>query len=317
MKADKTTLIQRGILVVLACAVVASIALTQIFGRESVREIAELSVIFRETQGEICTNMRLGMEQAAQDYGGELRFLTPTAQNDSAQQQVLIRREVERGAHALILVPAAPEQQWVELDAAVGMCAVVSMESPLQGAAAQVLPDNAALGALLAEAVIADWTGGCVLLLDTGGQSTGVRARLDGAKNTLLAHGIEIAQRTCHASELTNVLDTLVQQTDAALIISFDAATSEQAIAAKSGAGFPQPIYGVGMSAAIAAAMEREAVVAVVAWSEYVAGYLAVQQAISAINAQPCGDEQMPFYLLRREDIYEPDIQKLFFPVTS
>ncbi len=167
---------------VLGTAVVLSLVLPQLPGREREVQLLELSVIFRETDTALWSNTRLGMEQAAGDLGAELRFLTLTHTGDSGEQADLIRREVEGGAGALLVVPADPEYLGKQLSETAGSCPVVSIESPMEGAGMVVAPDNEALGRQLAEAVLADWTGGTVLLLDTAGESTGVDARLDGAE---------------------------------------------------------------------------------------------------------------------------------------
>ena len=54
--------------------------------------LLEVSVILRETDVNLWTNTRQGMEQAAVDLDVELRFLTPAQNNDAAQQAELRRR---------------------------------------------------------------------------------------------------------------------------------------------------------------------------------------------------------------------------------
>ena len=58
-------------------------------------------------------------------------------------------------------------------------------------------------------------------------------------------------------------------------------------------------------------------ITAVAAWSDYAAGYLAVQQAVRAVREQSQELEPLSFSIVRGEDIYAPENQKLLFPVTS
>ena len=134
MKKRRNDLIQLAILVVLGTAVVLSLVLPQLPGREREVQLLELSVIFRETDTALWSNTRLGMEQAAGDLGAELRFLTLTHTGDSGEQADLIRREVEGGAGALLVVPADPEYLGKQLSETAGSCPVVSIESPMEGA---------------------------------------------------------------------------------------------------------------------------------------------------------------------------------------
>ena len=53
------------------------------------------------------------------------------------------------------------------------------------------------------------------------------------------------------------------------------------------------------------------------AWSDYAAGYLAVRRAVEAAQGQEGTVAPLPFSILRKEDIYAPENQKLLFPVMS
>ena len=70
------------------------------------------------------------------------------------------------------------------------------------------------------------------------------------------------------------------------------------------------------MTSRIAAWLERGTISAVAAWSEYAAGYLAVQQAAGAARekTEPL-TETLPFSVVGGDEIYESEYQKLLFPV--
>ena len=53
------------------------------------------------------------------------------------------------------------------------------------------------------------------------------------------------------------------------------------------------------------------------AWSDYAAGYLAVESAVKAVRGEKIETELLPFSVVRGEDIYDPDNEKLLFPVAS
>lgn len=317
MKKRRNAFIQLAILVALGLAVILSIVLPQISsGREATPPL-EISVVIRESDSTWWSNSRLGMEQAAGELGAELRFLALTNTNDAQEQEVLLSREVEGGADALVIVSADPEYLSGKLKELVGQHPMVAMESPLEGAALTVIPDNEALGRELAQAVVKDWRGGVVLLLDTGGKSTGVAARMKAAQQVLEEAGVPFQHRTSKAAVLGSVMAGLTAEAEAAQVMTFEPAATEQAAAAKESGGLTQPLYGVGMTANIAAALERDTVSAVVTWSDYAAGYLAVEGAIRAKQGVSYQTEVLPFFLVRGEDMYDPDNQKLLFPVTS
>ncbi len=317
MNKRRNALIQLAILVALGLAVILTMVLPQMTDGRKVVPPLEISVVIRESDSTLWSNARLGMEQAAGELGAELRFLTLTAANDAAEQEDLLRREIEGGADALVVVSSDPAHLAPRLKELAGQHPVVAMESPLDGAALAVVPDNEALGRELARAVLADWRGGAVLLLDTGGNSAGVSARLEAARQTLEEAGVTVQRRSTKIAALGGVLAGLTEETEAAQVMAFEPGATEQAAAAKESGGLTQPLYGVGITAAIAAGLERDTVSAVATWSDYAAGYLAVEGAVRAARGMADETQTLPFFLVRGEDIYDPDNQKLLFPVTS
>ena len=105
MKSKKSNLIQIGILAVLGLAVVLSLVIPQLFRGRGEAQLLSLSVMLRDTDSSGWTVARQGMEQAADELEAELRFLTLTSANDSAEQESLLLREIEGGAET---GPAAP-----------------------------------------------------------------------------------------------------------------------------------------------------------------------------------------------------------------
>jgi ABC-type sugar transport system substrate-binding protein len=315
VKERHNTVLQIGILGVLGLAVILTAILPQVSADQRGQELLEISVILRASDSALWGNARLGMEQAANELGAELRFLT--AQEDAEDQAALLAREVEGGADALVIVPADPTSLSGRLKELVGHRSVVSMESPVDGAVCTVTPDNRALGQALALAVLEDWTGGTVLLLDTAPSRTGISDRIEGAMETLEQAGVPVLRRILRADASADELVRLTSETRAVQMVAFEASATEQAAENKEARGLTPLLYGVGMTAQITAALERDTVSAVATWSDYAAGYLAVEAAIRAERKENGTQGPLSFFVVRGEDIYEPDNQKLLFPVVS
>ena len=64
-----------------------------------------------------------------------------------------------------------------------------------------------------------------------------------------------------------------------------------------------------------AAWLERGVISAAAAWSDFAVGYLAVEGAMALARGRAAQPEQLPFFIVRGEEIYEPEYQKLLFPV--
>ena len=73
----------------------------------------------------------------------------------------------------------------------------------------------------------------------------------------------------------------------------------------------------MGSAAAVTAQLERGNIAAIAAWSDYAAGFLAVRRAVNAVRGREGTLSPLPFFILREEDIYAPENQKLLFPIMS
>ncbi len=305
MKTGNSRLIQIAVLAALGLAAALSLALPQLLRGDRKEQLLSLSVMLRDTDSSGWTVAREGMEQAADELGAELRFLTLTAAGDSEEQEALLLREIEDGAAALVAVPADPAALAAALDPWLVVCPTVTLESPMEGAAGVVSPDNALLGRELAEALLEDWDGGEVLLLDTAGRCAGVEARLTAAAETLAAAGASVRREAELPEEAPR------------WVMAFEPSATQKTAEKREAEGRDFTLYGVGSAAAITAQLERGNVAAIAAWSDYAAGYLAVRRAVNAVRGTGGALGPLPFFILREEDIYAPENQKLLFPIMS
>lgn len=310
MKQRRNAFIQLLILTALAAAVVLTLTLPRLPFTGRGEEPTAVSVILRQADATLWSAARQGMEQAAGELRAELRILTLSADNAAAEQAQLLEYEIDRGAAALVVVPAGP------LAADVG-APVITMESADAAALALVGPDNAALGRALAEAMLADDPDGPVLLVDPASASAGVADRLAAARETLEAAGVTIKTARLEGADWAAQMANALAGAHTGRALLPDAASTEAAADAKQQLSLEMELYGVGAGKGIVARLEQGMVDASAVWSEFAAGYLAVEKAVQAARGEACADEALPVTILRGEDIYEPDNQKLLFPVAG
>ena len=165
-----------------------------------------------------------------------------------------------------------------------------------------------------AMAALEDWRGGPFLLMDGAPPGSGPAVRAEAARQALLQAGVPVRLQTVGAEDS---LRRLLEETDAAGVIVFEPAFTEQAAALKESLGLSMPLYGVGATASIIAYLERGTVAAAAVWSDFAVGYLAVKTAVSKAQGQDMPAEELPFFVVRGEEIYDAKYQKLLFPVTS
>lgn len=286
-------------------------------------EPLEVSVLFRTADSSAWSVTRQGMEQAAVDFGVELRFLSLSTDNDAAEQRDLLEREISGGADGVILVPASLETSASEdaVRQAASKAALVTLESDLSayGARACLGVDNDALGKALGQAVLNGVPeGGTVLLLDSAPSSPGISTRLDAARRVLEA--ADRVVQICRVSETRSLGDAFMealQRYQPRAVLVFEATALE--LAARTAQNWEEPplLYGMGATAVIAAYLEQSRITAIAAQNEFSAGYLAVQAVVRAAQGGPVASvPPLAFTMVRQETMYDPDNQKLLFPVT-
>ena len=273
-----------------------------------------MSVIAREADGSAWATARRGMEQAAADLNVELRFLYPGQSNSAQEQDQLLRREVESGASAILLFPADREALAEAARSASARAALVTLETDLEAAAGYVGVDNAALGEALGSAALnGALPGETVLLVDSAPAGSGVGERMIAAAVLLEAQGRQVRYFTGTADALAERL----AGEEVRAVIAFEASSLERAAAAVSRLEDPPLLYGAGSTAAIAAELEQGHITSVLAQNAFSAGYLAVEAAARLARREAAEElDPLPFFTVRRENMYEPEYQKLLFPVT-
>ena len=275
-------------------------------------ELWEVSVIFRDADSTAMSAARQGMEQAAVDMDVELRLLNLSADGQADEQREILEREVENGADGVLLIPADRDA----LASAVKEASVpvVTMETDMaaDGAAGYVSVDNTALGEALGTMTLNGAPeGSAVILVNTAPEATGISDRVEAAARVL-----EGAQRRVYIccpgqeGELEETLEATVEKWSASAVVAFDTSALEHAARTLAQLEEAPLLYGAGY-------LEQGTITAVAARNEFAAGYLAVEMLVNAINGTAGPRAQLlEFSVVRKETMYEPEHEKLLFPVT-
>lgn len=313
MKRRRNSVFQLCVLGILGASVVFTLLFPYISIHFRSKEPMEISAVMRDSNSKLWLRMRSGMEQAASDLGVELRFLVPASES-AAEQEELIRKEIERGTDGIIITPV--DSTHIEKSWAFGEVPVISLEFPLSRNWKTVSPDNELLGTQLAETAVQDKKTDVVLLVSSYPQNQGMTQRIEAAEQVLHAAGIET--QLYYQEGLPSSLRKTAEGIGAGQIIALDSkATWLAAEAYASSADRPQ-IYGVGSCSEITASLEEGVLSAVATWSEYAAGYMAVEYAAAAIQGKKDDSEgTLKISMIKGDEIYEPENQKLLFPVIS
>lgn len=287
------------------------------------QDLVQLSVIFRE-EDPVWSTTRDGMEQAAADLGAELRFLAPASANDAREQETLLERELDAGAEGILLIPADRSilKEAVKKTGRV----VVTLETAMEGTEGCVGVDNAAMGEAVARSALNGVRkGGTAVLLDSAPGDNGVRERLAAARVLLEQEGRHVMQvMPTMDKTVMERLAEIVEVSKPSAVLAFEPSVLEDAAdlirtirsdPTRDWKSIPL-LYGMGSTPAIAAGLEQGHITALHAQDDFSSGYIAVVTAVMAVRHQNTGEpEPLPFLLVRRENMYDEDRQKLMFPV--
>ena len=299
---------QMIVLGLLAAAMVVSLMIPESLLSPAGPGRVEISILLRQGDSGVFSTARQGMEQAAEDLGAELRFLTVEAEGGGISQVELLRRQADMDVDAAVVIPADCAALEQLLDSWQGL-PVVTLESRAEGARAFVGPSDEELGRLLAEqAARGCAVSGEVLLWNAFPGCAGPARRLESAKAELEAAGF--APEVC---------DELMAEAleGVAAVLCFEPVRLEQAAALAAQREDRPLVYGAGVSASVVASLENGGIAAAVAWSDYAAGYLAVSQAAAAARGEPVESQTLPVTLVKEGETYDKDHQKLLYPVFS
>ena len=300
-------------------AVVFTLLVPKLPGSEQYDVVHEISVLQRVENPEVFSNIRLGMVQASVDLGVDLRFIAPAIDNDHQSQLDLMQRESEGGTSGFVVVPANTEKLEMFLEQEQIKSPVITIESALGEGGMCVYPDNRAVGEALAAACLEDNPKGTILLLNTLEYSEGMTECIDACKSVLVASGEKVIVKKATVEEISTGGATLWKEDFAQVttVICFEPAATEAVAQYVQTNELAPSIYSVGSTAEIVVYLEKGMVEAVIAWSDYAVGYLSIQAAIQAVTGGvPVEIAPIKFNVVRGEDIYEPEHQKLLFPVT-
>lgn len=318
MKRRRRNLIQIFVLVLLGISVILTLLYPTLSVYFPKRVPIEVSVIVRDSDTTLLNTLRMGMEQAASDQGAELRFLLPSSSNSAKEQEELLQREVERGTDALIIMAADSEKMQESLEEMTVQLPFITLESSLKGERQYFSPDNYQVGKQLALAALETGSDQTVMLIDSCESSWGFSERVQGAQETLEKAGVKVIRWSRSDSRITDGLNYAIVRQNVGKVIAFDDASTQKISQYYSQRESWPELYGVGCTEAITTGLEQGVLSAIAAWSEYAAGYMAVEEAIASVRGEyTISKELLRFSIVRGDEMYEPENQKLLFPVTS
>lgn len=300
------------------------IATTDLFLLKEEKEVYDISVIIDDSKSDAWTGFRSGMEQAAKELNGNVSFITLYDQNNLKQQMILLRREIDDGADAILISPSDSkgfEQELRQMDIEIPII-IVGETGEENIVSAYISSDNIGEGNMLGEEIVANGEEqDSILIIKNRMQCRNITERYEGLLE-ILNRG-SVAYRVLDLQDI-NEREKLAKEfenEDLNIIVTLDEMTLEWVLDEREQLGFYKEgkIYGFGYTNRILYYIEMGVVDSVIIQNTYNMGYLGIKDAIETIEKRGKKSTKVisiDSRLIRGDNMYERDNQTWLFPIS-
>ncbi len=298
---------------------------TDIIIKEKKTEIYPVSVIIGDTSDDFYLNFRKGIDKAALEYSVDVSFITLYEQGDAIQQMELVKREIDDGTKAIVLVPANPVECAKILDSMVVNSPLIIAGNmfPNEHVKAGISMDYEEAGKKLGEAIIAENSPDTPVWLFCQSLNYGENTDVyNGIIDVLIKAGFmaELYERNTEDSFRQIIEGTVYPGDKEAIIAALDVVSLNETADILAGSQVYRKhisgLYGVGSTTKILNQMDRGIIRGVVTSNQFDSGYLCIEKAVEVINSDT-GREQIVLdsYYIEKEDIRKSRFEKILYPI--
>lgn len=273
-------------------------------------------VLVEDSGNERWTAFRLGLEQAAGEYGGDVTFITSSAFHNAEEEKSLISQEAAAGTNALILSPYDSEET-ARLPGTMKLVFVESDGIRDSGAGTcAVVPSGYKMGKALGEMMVSDWgqekdLSAAVLVGNLRRYSE--KEMLRGVTECIEEAGGRVLTLETEGEDLSAVMKEAGKCAMTA-VLEDSLLVQAAAMAASDDPGGGR-LYGAGCSPSNISWLDRGVIRGMVVPDEFAMGYQSLSQLSGFLsNDIPAmKDIEIGFICVRAQEVHSPDNEKLLF----
>lgn len=292
-------------------------------GSDNEPNVVQISIIAYGTDDSRWENLKQGAEQAASDDTAEVSVITMSADGDASEQQILMEREIENGADALMIAASDSEKLSEIFKEYSPSVPVIFVENGLseQSQYGFITSDNYRMGVKLANEIIAnekDWIKTAIVTENMERES--IRERYQGVYDTLkpYADNIVIWNRNEKESNLIayKFLQRWIIEDAADVVITLDSETTEALVDAMDNINRTRKVYSVANSDKTVYNLDHGKIKAIEYQDEFMMGYLGMKELLTELGHEkkPGRNETVEAKIIGKDDVYAEENQKLLFP---
>ena len=285
----------------------------------------QVSLIVYGDDQERWENLRQGAGLVCDQKNAGLSLLTMFSENDTAEQEEIIDREIQSGADALIIAAcnSAQIRDYVESKKlSIPVVFVEEVES-LDQDLVRITPDDYRMGYELGEELVkneSDIVTVAVISESTQRDSVALREKglldaIDGKVGKILMWSRDENNKRTNKRQF--IQKALVSEaTD--VIVTFDSFTSDALIDALANLNTKSKVYAISTSDKALYNLYSKEILALGYPNEYAMGYIAAMNALDRPYAQKkLSGKKTEFKIVRKENMYDEENQTLLFPFVN
>ncbi|MBO4890730.1 MAG: substrate-binding domain-containing protein [Lachnospiraceae bacterium] len=312
------------IAVLLLVFLVAALSQTKIPSPKLTNE-KRVSLIVYGDDSERWENLRQGAGLVCENNDAGLSLLTMLSENDVAEQEEIIEREIENGADALIIAPVNSAQirdYIINRKISIPVAFVESVESCGKDQT-DIAPDDYRMGYELGEKLVENESDiVTVAVVSNNTERDSVALREKGLMDAIEGKVGKIL--TWSRSEYNNKTETRVfiqkslvsEATD--VIVTFDNSTTDALLDALTNLNKQSKQYSVSTSNKAVYNLYSREILSLGYPNEYAMGYLAAENVLDRSYAKKAySDKEIEYRIIRKENMYDEDNQTLLFPFVN
>ena len=306
------------------------------------RQKYQISVIVYGNNRDRWAFLREGLNQGASELPVELSFSAMAQEADPQEQIRVVNQEIRNGADGILLAACDSTALNQTVAEAAGQVPVLMLETDVEDNAKTLgclAADDYEMGKALGEFVKETYPGRTVSLIDEFTERSSVSRRQDGFLDAIGDsadvrrwqrgegdYGLSLYIAKMYRQEGRGTVVTALDATSLeAVLDAFEKLEAEGGtnMAGHETFGSWQPLYGIGATDKIVYYLDQGWISGIVFPNEFRIGYAGLNRMVDTLERQPgAGTDADPamtteFYRADRKTIYEPDLQRLLFPIVQ
>lgn len=268
-------------------------------------------------------NMREGAGLVCENNDADLALITMMSENDTAEQEEIIQREIENGADALLIASCNSKEISDFIKRSNVRIPVVYIGASDQADEGSfITPDDYRMGYELGEEIAENESGiVTVAIISENTQRDSVRLREEGLRDAIEGKVGRII--TWKGDEYKSVTKTrtfiqraiVSEATD--VIVSFDNTSTDALLDALTNLNKTSKVYSISTSEKAVYNLYGSRIKALEYPDEFSMGYLAAMNALDVPEAAKYSKKAIDYRIVRKENMYDEDNQTLLFPFVN